>query len=41
MIRNRYKDYDDDLVMNFVMERISGRHSLDDILDEFENLPNY
>ena len=34
------EDYDDDLVMNFVMERIGGRHSLDDILDEFENLPN-
>lgn len=34
------KDYDDDCAMTFVMERICGRHSLDDILDEFENLPN-
>jgi len=34
------KDYDDSCVMSFVMERISGLHSLDDILDEFENLPN-
>lgn len=32
------KDYDDDLAMAFVMERITGLHSLDDILDEFENL---
>ena len=32
------EDYDDDLAMNFVMERIGGRHSLDDILDEFENM---
>lgn len=32
------KDYDDDIVMNFVMEHIGGRHSLDDILDEFENI---
>lgn len=32
------KDYDDDCAMAFVMERICGRHSLDDILDEFENL---
>ena len=35
------KDYDDDCAMTFVMEHISGRHSLDDILDEFESLPNY
>jgi len=35
------KDYDDDCAMTFVMERICGRHSLDDILDEFESLPNY
>ncbi len=35
------KDYDDDIVMNFVMERIGGRHSLDDILDEFENIKPY
>ena len=34
------KDYDDSCVMDFVMECISGLHSLDDILDEFENLPN-
>jgi hypothetical protein len=33
-------DYDDDLVMEFVMERIGGRHSLDDILDEFVSSPN-
>lgn len=33
-------DYDDDLVMAFVMERIGGRHSLDDILDEFVSSPN-
>lgn len=32
------KDYDDDIVMNFVMEHIGGRHSLDDILDEFESI---
>jgi hypothetical protein len=35
------EDYDDDIVMNFVMERISGRHSLDDILDEFENIKSH
>lgn len=35
------KDYDDVSVMAFVMERIGGRHSLDDILDEFENLKGY
>lgn len=35
------KDYDDDIVMNFVMERISGNKSLDDILDEFENIKPY
>jgi hypothetical protein len=34
------RDYDDSCVMSFVMERICGLHSLDDILDEFENLPN-
>ena len=33
-------DYDDDIAMKFVMERIEGRHSLDDILDEFENQLN-
>jgi hypothetical protein len=32
------KDYDDTCVMAFVMERICGIHSLDDILDEFESL---
>jgi len=32
------KDYDDDIAVEFVMERIKGRHSLDDILDEFENI---
>jgi hypothetical protein len=31
------KDYDDDTLMNFVMERIE-RKSIDDILDEFEKL---
>ena len=31
-------DYDDDCVMNYVMEHIEGRHSLDEILDEFEKL---
>lgn len=35
------KDYDDDIVMNFVMERIGGKHSLDDILDEFESIKGY
>ena len=35
------EDYDDDIVMNFVMERIGGRHSLDDILDEFENIKSH
>ena len=34
------KDYDDDCAMAFVMDNIEGRKSLDDILDEFENLPN-
>lgn len=34
-------DYNDDCLLTFVMERIGGRHSLDDILDEFENLSNY
>lgn len=34
------KDYDDDYAMAFVMERISGRHSLDEILDEFESIKN-
>lgn len=34
------RDYDDSCVMAFVMERICGIHSLDDILDEFERLPN-
>ena len=34
------RDYDDYCVMAFVMERICGIHSLDDILDEFESLPN-
>jgi hypothetical protein len=33
------RDYDDSCVMAFVMERICGIHSLDDILDEFERLP--
>lgn len=33
-------DYDDDLVMSFVMERID-RYSLDDILDEFEKMKSY
>lgn len=32
------KDYDDNIAVRFVMERIRGRHSLDDILDEFEGL---
>ena len=32
------KDYDDDIAVEFVMGRIEGRHSLDDILDEFENI---
>ena len=35
------KDYDDDIVMRFVMERIGGKYSLDDILDEFENIKPY
>lgn len=35
------EDYDIDCAMAFVNERIGGRHSLDDILDEFEDLPNY
>lgn len=35
------EDYDIDCAMAFVNEHIGGRHSLDDILDEFENLPNY
>lgn len=33
-------EYDEVGVMRFVMERISCKHSLDDILDEFESLPN-
>ena len=35
------KDYDDDIVMRFVMERISRNKSLDDILDEFESIKPY
>jgi hypothetical protein len=31
------EDYDDDTLMNFVMENIE-RKSIDDILDEFEKL---
>ena len=34
-------NYDDDIVMNFVMEKIEGRNSLDDILDEFEAIMNW
>ena len=33
------KDYDDDLLMDFVMDHIEN-HSLDEIIDEFEKLPN-
>ena len=32
------KDYDDDLAVKFVMDKITSRQSLDDILDEFEDL---
>jgi hypothetical protein len=32
------KNYDDDIAMRFVMDRIENK-SLDDILDEFEDLP--
>jgi hypothetical protein len=32
------KNYDDDIAMRFVMDRIENK-SLDDILDEFEGLP--
>lgn len=41
MVKQRGIEFDSFCLINFVRERENGRKSIDDIIDEYENLNTY